>query len=61
MREYEVEARKLIKHVNDGGRQLMTELALRNKHLHQTLKPKRMLMASPEKNANYEEPINIVT
>jgi len=34
LREYEVEARKLMKHVNDGGRQLMSELAKRNKHLH---------------------------
>jgi hypothetical protein len=61
LREYEVEARKLVKHVNDGGRQLMSELAKRNKHLHQTLKPKRVMMPSPVKNNHDEEPINIVT
>lgn len=39
LREYTIEAQRIGRHVNDGGRKLMTELSKKNKHLHLTLKP----------------------
>jgi len=55
LREYEIEARKLFKHVNDGGRELMSELAKRNNHLHQTINPKRVKMLLSAAKHNNDE------